>query len=296
MIPLSSKPLSQENLDFLEQRQNDIDNKPDFEAQAKRAKQLWDNKGSTAAKAAFAEIKETLLEMCVGTEICNYCENNEAADVEHIYPKKIFPKKAFKWENYLLACQKCNSTHKQEKFFVFNPENSAKVLDVKPPRGEFKAPPNEDAAFLDPRKEDPMDFLWLDLTPGCPTFLFREKAEEGTRSFEKATRTLEILQLNKRNALREARKAAAQFFLATLRLYIKVKKAQNFNELEPLDDFAEIDKSKDFEEEKTQIQANIQRDIRNHPHPTVWRELIRQRDHLPNTQALFMQAPEALEW
>jgi uncharacterized protein (TIGR02646 family) len=297
MIRLNSETLSTSSQKFLKDRQSDIDGQKDFEGQAKRADQLWGNKGSKAAKRAFSEIKEKLIGMCVGTELCNYCENNEAADIEHIYPKKIFPEKAFQWENYLLACKKCNTTHKQEKFFVFDPAGSATVQDVKPPRGQYLAPPNDDAAFIDPRIDDPMEYLWLDLTPGAPTFFFREKGKEGSRTFLKAQKTLEILQLNERNALPEQRKSAAIYYLSLLRKYIEVKEAADFGELKKaLDDFREVDETNSLQSEKEQIQQSIQQEILQHAHPTVWYELIRQRENLPHTQQLFQQAPEALAW
>lgn len=296
MIPLSSKNLSRESADFLSKRQQDIDSKADFEAKAKRADQLWSNKGSQAAKKAFGEIKKLLIDMCVGTEICNYCENNEAADVEHIYPKKIFPERAFVWKNYLLACKKCNTTHKQEKFFVFNPKGSNKVQDVKPPRGNYISPPNDDAAFLDPREENPMDYLWLDLK----TFFFAEltvKHPEGSRGYEKANNTLDILQLNARNALPEARRAAAKYYIDRLQQYVNVKQAADYQTLlASLGDFDEIDTTKPFDAEKPQILEKIKHSILTHTHPTVWKEIQRQQLKLNKAKTLFQQAPEALTW
>lgn len=41
---------------------------------------------------------------------------------------------------------------------------------------------------------------------------------------------------------------------------------------------------------------NIESEIKSHSHPTVWKELIRQRETLNQTNQLFQQAPEALSW
>lgn len=121
MIRLSSKVLSGKVETHLSKVQARVDVQADFAAKAIRAKNEWDSKTSSKTKrAAFGEIKETLLEMCVGTEICNYCENNEATDIEHIYPKSFFPERAFHWDNYLLACKTCNSTYKQDRFAIFD--------------------------------------------------------------------------------------------------------------------------------------------------------------------------------
>lgn len=43
---------------------------------------------------------------------CSYCEAYRvptAIDVEHIYPKKAHPRLENSWDNFLLACESCNS-------------------------------------------------------------------------------------------------------------------------------------------------------------------------------------------
>ena len=37
-------------------------------------------------------------------------------------------------------------------------------------------------------------------------------------------------------------------------------------------------------------------EIKTHSHPTVWKEMIRQRFLIPELQNLFNQAPEAIYW
>lgn len=272
-------------------RQKQINDLLPFEGKAKEAVRLWSGKAS----AAFDEVKQILKEICVSVEICNYCENNEATDIEHIYPKKLYPEKAFTWENYVLACGKCNSHHKSDKFKIFNPQNSVTVEDVTPPRGTYRQPANDDSLFVNQRTENPLDFLELDLRE--QTFMFTEKFPEGTREYHRAAYTIELLGLNTRGALVAARRNAARFFISRLEKYVNVKNSNDFQELkDAVDDFGTIDERASFTEEKIRILESIKKDILEGSHPTVWKELIRQRVNLRKTNRLLDVAPEALNW
>ncbi len=298
MLRLNSKNLMQISLDHLASRQNQINDLPplgdaaeEFKAKAREAVRLWSGKAS----AAFDEVKRILKEMCVSVEICNYCENNEATDIEHIYPKKLYPEKAFNWENYILACGKCNSHHKSDKFKIFNPQNSATVENVTPPRGTYRQPANDDALFLNQRIDNPLDFLELDLIN--QTFIFTERFSAGTREYHRASYTIELLGLNTRGALIAARKNAARFFVGRLEKYVNAKSSKDFQELkDAVDDFGTIDETANFTQEKSRLLESIKKDILESSHPTVWKELIRQRVNLPKTNRLLNDAPEAVNW
>ena len=232
MLRLNSKNLTQLSINHLASKQKQIndlklpeDKAKEFEAKAKEAVRLWSSKAS----AAFDEIKQILKELCVSVEICVYCENNEATDIEHIYPKKLYPEKAFTWENYVLACGKCNSHHKSDKFKIFPLQNTADIEDVTPPRCTYRQPANDDALFLNQRTDDPLDFLELDLINR--TFVFIEKFPQGTREFERAKYTIELLGLNTRGALKKARESAALFFISRLEKYVNARKSNKFQEL-----------------------------------------------------------------
>lgn len=290
MIQLTSKTITDTTRQHLQGKQQDIDAKPDFQARSARGKTLWKRKrGSQAGQAAFDEIKTTLINMCVGVELCNYCENNEATDVEHVYPKDHFPESAFDWDNYLLACRTCNTDYKSNRFAIFDPENSATRVDV---NGE---PPNRDAAFINPRREDPLQFFWLNIRRGI--FSVHPNLAENSRHYHKAEYTEQLMGLNARDALVQARKQAAVTYLDLLERYIRIKSAVNFDELEavtnPLD---VVDRQQSFTSEKNKLLVAIKQDILTRSHPTVWEELKRQRGTLPRTNQLFNQAPEALNW
>jgi len=291
MLKLNSKNLTRISSEHLAAKQKLIDDLSMFEDKAKKAKNLWDGKNS----AAFDEIKLLLKKMCVSVEICVYCENNEATDIEHIYPKKLYPKKTFIWRNYILVCGKCNSHHKKDKFKIFKPKNSVNVEDVTLPPKTYRKPANDDALFLNQRKDDPMEFLELDLLNR--TFIFVEKFPEGTREYERAKYTIELLGLNTRGALKKARESAALFFISRLEKYVNAKKSEDFQELkDAVDDFGSIDETANFPTEKTRILKSIKKSILENQHPTVWKEMIRQRTYLPKTNILLNDAPETVDW
>ncbi len=293
MIPLNSKYLSKSTSDHLVSKQNDVNRKSTFDLQSERAKALWNSKTSAnSGEKAFTEIKEKLIEMCVGVEICNYCENNEATDIEHIYPKSHFPERAFVWDNYLLACKNCNTTYKSDKFSVFNPANSNEVNKINRESGK---PPTDDSVLLNPRIENPLDFLILDIQG--KTFRFVAIPSLNQRDKEKAKYTLELLALNDRDALVEGRRAAAHYFISRLEKYVLIRESNDFPALEVVvTDLDYLDLTKPFNQEKNRLLASVKAEILKYAHPTVWREFVRQKNNLNKTKDLLNRAPEALTW
>lgn len=75
------------------------------------ARRLWDQK----AEKTFEEVRETLRQMAPGVERCMYCESNEATTIDHFWPLRRAPCRAFDWNNFLLACSACNS-NKRDRF------------------------------------------------------------------------------------------------------------------------------------------------------------------------------------
>lgn len=280
------------------QIQQQIDSLPDFKTKVVRAKAEWDSKSSTLVKkAAFEDIKGVLKTMCVDVEICNYCENNEATDVEHIFPKRLFPDRAFRWDNYLLACGKCNSHHKKDKFAIFDPHFSDTRLNIDPKRDVYTVPANSDSVFINPRVDSPLDYIELDLQ----TFLFSPRFNPNSvnaRNEIRADYTIETLGLSTREQLIKARRTAARDYLSNLKKYVQVKKAGSMDELDEIVHFPEgLDKTQDFIVEQGRLLNALKNVIQKASHPTVWKELVRQRDTLfPKERKLFEDAPEALTW
>jgi hypothetical protein len=278
----------------LEKKQKTINDLSTFTEKSKKASTAWDSKGSPDI---FQKIKTHLISLCVSVEICNYCESNEANDIEHIFPKKLFPHRTFLWKNYLLACQKCNSTHKQDQFAVFDPFDSESITEYVSRQKVDIAPATEDNAFINPHEENPMDFLWLELNTCIfnihPDFIDNEKS----RGFKKGEYTRRILKLNDRPALVEGRKAARDEYLNLLKQYIFVKKAKDFEDIKrAVHGFPAVNETIPFVQEKQNIIGSIERKIKSHRHPTVWHELVRQREYRSDLNTLFLEVPEVILW
>ncbi len=292
MLHLPSKSLSTTTQNYLNKLQKKVDGELTFKKKSLKAKSLWEQKRSSkAGKEAFDEIKEVLKTMCVGIKTCNYCEHDRAFDIEHIYPKSLYPSLAFIWDNYLLACKGCNSEYKSDNFAIFKPKGSFQkhilVRNIEPD--------NDDALLLNPRKEDPTKFLRLNLV-GL-TFFYDPIHNINSREYLRADYTTECLELNKEEVLVNERRKVAMDCHNTLKKYIEASKSTTFDELEyATTDIPKLDKNKPFESEKQRILENIKNSFKELSHPTVWFELKRQRANLPRTNQLFDQLPDALNW
>ena len=91
-------------------------------------------------------------------QICWYCEDSQANQVEHVRPKSLYPGFAFAWLNLTFACSPCNLS-KNDRFAI--------VLDgVLVPlvrRSDDDEPPDGRIGLLDLRREDPRELVTLDL-------------------------------------------------------------------------------------------------------------------------------------
>lgn len=202
MLQLGSKDLPPEVEVQLKGLQRKVDAESTFTKKAERAQKLWKSKGGVKGEEAFEVIGKTLYSQCVYVGVCNYCEQSEANDVEHIYPKSFLPEYAFNWKNYLLACKQCNTAYKRDIFFVLDAQDNVLELErgIEPRRKTF--------AFINPRTENPNRFMMLN----TPTFEFMLLPDLGRQDENKAIKTLEVLQLNDRDVLLAARRSAAEYY------------------------------------------------------------------------------------
>jgi len=291
MIQLESKDLSIETQSRLDNLQREVDLKTTFADKAKEAKRLWGGKkGANAGKVAFEEVTSVLEDMCVSKELCNYCEQNEANDIEHIAPKSFFPESAFVWDNYLLACKQCNSGYKLDKCFVIDAANSTHELArrTQPTVGST-------IAFINPRVENPNTYMMLNML----SYKFDIHEDLSLIKKHKAEKTLEILKLNERDELIHARKNASKYMYLRLEQLIKIIETNSNQELEniltPDDDV--VDTTKSLENNKTIIIASFKKDIQMHQHPSVWYAIKKVQSKVnAKWQKLFEKLPEALTW
>jgi len=279
MIQLDNTIVPPQNvLDKLGEYQADVDAKPTFEARSAEGKTRFSARNKRG-NSVFDVVKKSLTEMCSGARRCVYCEDSVGDEVEHIFPKDLYPEKVFRWDNYVYACGNCNGP-KNNKFAVFH-ANTGAFQTVNPPQGQpAQEPPAGDPALINPRLEDPLAFCMLDL---AVTFKFVIIAASNTREYQKADYTYnEVLRLNhqEREFLRLAREEAYGDYKARLSEYVQRREAGA-----PL----------------ARLQKMIAQ-LQKKNHPTVWKEMQRyhQKGILNGVDAeldaLFAQAPEALTW
>jgi uncharacterized protein (TIGR02646 family) len=239
-------------LDKLKEWQNVVDGAGSFVNQSSKAKSLFKAK-NIKSNGTFEEVKKKLTEICNSTRRCTYCEDSLADEVEHIYPKNVYPDKCFEWENYLYACGPCNGP-KNDKFAVF-PKGKKNYVVVNPKRGALPIKPiNGEIAFINPRSENPLDYAILDLSA---TFKFVPRPGLSSRQKKKFEFTYnEVLRLNsgEREPLRQARKNAYENFKSRLFRY-KV-------ELNGANDVVKLNKMK--------------MNLLGEAHITVFHEIVRQ--------------------
>lgn len=266
MLYLIDKPLTTEAAMLLTQYQKAVDDQPTFPEKVDEGKRGFSSYNKKT-NSAFKVVRNNLAEMSGGTIRCNYCEDSNANQVEHIYPKNYYPEKCFVWENYCYACGPCNQP-KSDLFAIFETATGTEVnLNTIP---KNTPPPAGRALLIDPRADQPLDFLFLDTQS---TFRF-VPFKEGAKDKRRAEYTIEILGLNSRNHLVRARQVAFGNYKARLFEYVSKKEAGASTAL---------------------LNALID-SLKAEHHQTVWREMIRQRVLHPELDDLFNRAPEAISW
>jgi uncharacterized protein (TIGR02646 family) len=268
MIRLPKVKIPPDTLLQLGNLQHKIDKLQKYGDKVSTAKRLFSS-SNRPTNPAFAQVRASLTRMCSGARRCAYCEDSGADEVEHIKPKDLYPEAAFVWGNYVYACGPCNGP-KNNKFAVFNAKGD--LVDVTRRRGVPPIEPEAGSpALINPRWEDPLKFMALDLRD---TFLFLPIKPKGDRDYIRADYTIKILRLNDRDFLLRARREAYDSYRARLSEYIR---------------------ERDKGEPKKRLNYRIKA-LKRMQHPTVWREMKRQQDKIPNLRQLFTDAPEALRW
>jgi len=293
MIPqaFNQNLLSPATLEVLNDLDGQVNGIELFAEKVDRAKSLWRNKKDNEAKwFAFEEIGATLK---LGSEcegVCTYCEHNETADIEHVKPKGFFPEYCFDWGNYVAACKNCNSGYKLDKCSII--DDVPNLIELT----KGQQPSTQETAFINPRIENPADFMFLDLLE----FRFKAYQEQiiGRRNFLKAKNTLAILKLNERDKLVLARSNAFNYFAETLLRCARIFESDTKEDirLSLLPNEQRTDFSRDIDEIKYDLLRSQSLHIQKRHHPTVWLEMKRQRKMYPDLDLLFKRIPQALDW
>lgn len=269
MLKVRNGRLPKAARDKLAEYQADVDAQGTYKERVARAKSRFSLR-NRKNNAAFQTVKKKLTAMCNGARRCMYCEDSVADEVEHFKPKDLYPDVVFVWMNYLYACGPCNGP-KNNQFSVIDPATGQRV-NVTRPRGALITPPQKgDVALIDPRRENPLEFLILDLQD---TFAFTPIADADTVDFKRAEYTIDVLRLNERDYLIEARENALIAYESMLSRYVQLR---------------------DEDAPNSEI-ARVKKGIQGAPQPTVWAEMKRQHAHHPTLADLFGKAPEALDF
>jgi hypothetical protein len=106
------------------------------------------------------------------------------------------------------------------------------------------------------------------------TYLFTPLAAKGTRDHARANYTIRTLRLNIRPELPRARHDAYLDYVGRVRHYKHERDARA----------------------STARLVQLREAVQRRQHPTVWREMLRQREKLPELRSLFADVPEATGW
>ncbi|MEN3940459.1 hypothetical protein WJU23_04130 [Prosthecobacter sp. SYSU 5D2] len=128
MLRLPDTDLEKEHSDSLQNWQGLVDAKASFGEQVEEAKKQCKTKNDVN-NPTFRAVRSGLVQMHGDLIRCAHCEYSRTNEVEHIYPKTIYPNRVFNWLNYTYACRTCNGP-KDHKFASFL--TSGQELDVTP--------------------------------------------------------------------------------------------------------------------------------------------------------------------
>lgn len=191
MQPVRPASLPSDVLAYLARQTAAIEAESRYDDRVRKALAAWSAKNSNffqkngAIRGILADAND-----CKG--YCHYCQVSEADEVEHIFPKKLYPTKTFEWENYLAVCGPCNVA-KLNKFALRTEHGILHLNDNSPP-------PLGTPLFLNLRTENPVEYFELSFDTGilsARTGLPREDVE-------RAEYTLKTVKLN-RDLLLQAR-------------------------------------------------------------------------------------------
>lgn len=121
------------------------------------------------------EVARILQIMAGPRERCMYCGDSHGTDIEHFWPKALYPERMFRWPNMLLCCTECGRI-KGVKF---------PLVDGMP-------------ALIDPSSDNPWEYLDFDPQTGNVVARYDPEREQFTL---KGEQTVEVLELDRREAM-----------------------------------------------------------------------------------------------
>ena len=122
--------------------------------------------------------------------------------------------------------------------------------------------------------------------------------ELNTIDGKRAAVTIDILELNTRDALKHARKTAYENFYNRLLVLVQQLEARDWETLEPLlsPDADRFDRNQPLQEIQQSLKTALQKHFQKSPHPSVWYAIKLLGRHDAKWARLFNAIPEALNW
>lgn len=192
MLRLHRLDLSDEDKKELKDLAGEIEGKT-LDERKKSARTLFkNNRGNNLLSKT---VVGTLEAMNAGSGRCFYCQLDRGNAIEHYEPIDKDPDKAFDWDNYLWACNVCNSSEKGKDF----PKHS-----------------DGRSLLLNPVEKDPYDYLPLN-REGFYLEFDKNHPEEFHREVNNAT--LKVLGLNEYGSFIQDRKDAWELIESELPSY-----------------------------------------------------------------------------
>ena len=264
MIYIKDIPLTDSNADLLVTLQKKVDDVADYVKRVEFAKAQFSSENKET-KRPFSEVRKNLRLMCQGPTRCGYCEDSCADEVEHIRPKDWYPDYVFRWDNYIMACGPCNGP-KNNQYAILNAKHEVSQFEKRTKGSAITPPPNGKAALINPREENPLDLIYLDIAQGTFDFIPFYSEMEDKAKYNRAKYTIDVLRLNARGMLEEARKNSFDTYRARL---VEISQYQLKGELS--DD----------------LLIRLKGSLQKTPHQTVWLEMKRQRTRISALQAFM---------
>lgn len=257
MLPFVLEALSDSAMAGLKVQQEKVDAEETALAKYEKATTLFKSKSPAAA---FREVKMKLAEASPSGDACYYCERDRYRDIEHVKPKRHYPEVTFDWFNYVYACAICNQDAKSDTYAVFTTGTNYVEFNRQWPQTDPL--PQGDPVLVDPRSENPLEFMQLDFDTGGLVSI-----SEDPRIVVRGNYTRDMFGLDAADLTR-IRRNFVKFYLLRCRELIKAQ--------EDGDDF------------RAKL---ILKDILEMEHPTVIVELRRQADSYTELRELFDRLP-----
>jgi len=151
-------------------------------------------KHARQTKSVAEGVLGVLRTMAGKRERCMYCEDSRGTDIDHFWPKSVYPKRTFEWANMLLSCSGCQRA-KGDRF----------------PLDKSNAP-----LLIDPTDEDPWEHLFYVSETGVIT----PRYDPATgRQCPKGVATTDLLPLND-EAIACGRKRVSRRLVEAVRAFL----------------------------------------------------------------------------